>query len=378
MYVLSFKQHNMMKEIKKVKQEGAMDKKVMLRSKLNEMKEKNDLIQREKDILKEENDVLKTKEQEWKTRENDLNSKLQVTLSENKILKRILQNKRVDRISSNPWRWNSRVKRLSRPPSAVSQLSRHYETFLDFLTQYVLNCPVFTEIELLGRNRNDGIVEVEFIRIPSGFVFNRDFERDFDKYGRVFLSKYVTKENEGILTPDVWLDMVITPFIRQFSILKMHTPQMSIHIWTSQTENVRLCSPEHFSTVAYLEMKRTRNPRSEGRTIFRSLMDLPPLCDLVETSNNIQVKSDAFMSSDNIQENNSSEDNKASGNMSSDIASNNMDDSSDNVASDNMPLDNSSDNRLLDNIASNNMQLDKMASNDLSSDNISQIIYRCL
>ncbi|GFX70561.1 hypothetical protein TNCV_875351 [Trichonephila clavipes] len=68
------------------------------------MKAINDLIQRE-------NDILKTEEQEWKTKENELNSKLQGTLRKNKILKRVLQGKRVDRISSNPWRWNSRVKR---------------------------------------------------------------------------------------------------------------------------------------------------------------------------------------------------------------------------------------------------------------------------
>ncbi|GFT98850.1 hypothetical protein TNCV_3792611 [Trichonephila clavipes] len=131
MYVLSHKQQNMMKEIKKVKQKWVMDQKVILRAKLNEMKAKNDLIQREKDILKEENDVLKTKEHEWKTRENELNSKLQATLRENKILKRMLQSKRVDRISSNPWRWNSQVKRLSRLPSAISQLSHSLGNFSD-------------------------------------------------------------------------------------------------------------------------------------------------------------------------------------------------------------------------------------------------------
>ncbi|GFW25989.1 hypothetical protein TNCV_3316611 [Trichonephila clavipes] len=99
MYVLSRKQQNTMKEIKKVKKEWAMDQKVILKAKLNEMKAKNYLIQRENDILK--------------TKEKELNCKLQGTLRENKILKRILQGKRVDRISSNPWRWNSRVKWLS-------------------------------------------------------------------------------------------------------------------------------------------------------------------------------------------------------------------------------------------------------------------------
>ncbi|GFX32946.1 uncharacterized protein TNCV_2136011 [Trichonephila clavipes] len=76
MYVLSRKQQNMMNEIKNVKQEWAMNQKVILKAKPNEMKAKNDLIQREKGILKEEIDVLKTKEREWKTKENELKSKL--------------------------------------------------------------------------------------------------------------------------------------------------------------------------------------------------------------------------------------------------------------------------------------------------------------
>ncbi|GFW36781.1 hypothetical protein TNCV_4348221 [Trichonephila clavipes] len=152
MYVLSCKQQNKKKEIKKVKKEWAMDQKVILKAKLNEMKAKNDLIRKE-------NDILKTKEQEWKTKENELkikenelkikekelkikeqelkikeqelNSKMQGMSRENKILKRVLQGKRVDRITSNPWRWNSRVKRLSPPPSAVSQLSRSLANFSD-------------------------------------------------------------------------------------------------------------------------------------------------------------------------------------------------------------------------------------------------------
>ncbi|GFX32280.1 uncharacterized protein TNCV_1324811 [Trichonephila clavipes] len=151
-YVLSRKQQNTMKEIKKVKKEWAMDQKVILKAKLNEMKTKNDLIRRENDILKTKEQEWKTKEQErktkeqewktkeqewktkeneWKTKENELNSKLQGMSRENKILKRVLQGKRVDKISSNPWRWNSRVKRLSRPPSALSQLSRSLANFSD-------------------------------------------------------------------------------------------------------------------------------------------------------------------------------------------------------------------------------------------------------
>ncbi|GFU59546.1 hypothetical protein TNCV_2318741 [Trichonephila clavipes] len=74
------------------------------------------------------------------------------------------------------------------------------------------------------------------------------------------------------------------------------------------------------------------------------------------------------MSSDNLREEDSSEDNMASGNISSDIASNNMNASLDKVASDNKPLEDPS--KLLDNIASNNMQLDKM--DNMSSDNMAK------
>ncbi|GFX96820.1 hypothetical protein TNCV_1648551 [Trichonephila clavipes] len=138
MYVLSRKQQNTMKQIKKVKKEWAMDQKVILKAKLREMKAKNDLIRRENDVLetkeqewKTKENEWKTKENEWKSKENELNSKLQGTSRENKILKRVLQGERVDRISSDPWRCKSRVKRLSRPPSALSQLSRSVANFSD-------------------------------------------------------------------------------------------------------------------------------------------------------------------------------------------------------------------------------------------------------
>ncbi|GFV61061.1 hypothetical protein TNCV_620661 [Trichonephila clavipes] len=113
MYELSRKQQNIMNEIENAKQEWDMDQTVMLSTKLNKMKEKNDLIQRERDLMKTKQQEWKTKQQEWKTKENELNSKLQGISRENKILKRVLQGKRVDRISSKRWRWNSRVKRLS-------------------------------------------------------------------------------------------------------------------------------------------------------------------------------------------------------------------------------------------------------------------------
>ncbi|GFT36832.1 uncharacterized protein TNCV_174471 [Trichonephila clavipes] len=125
MYELSRKQQNIMNEIENAKQEWAMDQTVLLSTKLNKLKEKNDLIQREIDLLKEENEVLKTKEQELKTKEQELktkenelktkenelktkekefeitrlNSQLQGALRKNKTLKRLLQGKRVHKKS---------------------------------------------------------------------------------------------------------------------------------------------------------------------------------------------------------------------------------------------------------------------------------------
>ncbi|GFX85822.1 hypothetical protein TNCV_2472241 [Trichonephila clavipes] len=113
-----------MNEIKNVKQEWAMDQKVILKAKLNEMKAKNDLIQKEKNILKEKNDqiqkekdilkekndliqmekdilkekndliqrekdILKQENDVLKTKENELNSKVQGMSREIKILKRV-------------------------------------------------------------------------------------------------------------------------------------------------------------------------------------------------------------------------------------------------------------------------------------------------
>ncbi|GFR26112.1 uncharacterized protein TNCT_114861 [Trichonephila clavata] len=160
----------------------------------------------------------------------------------------------------------------------------HHNTFRDFLVKYVLSCPVGTRIELQGFNRIDHIVVVECIRTDTGFKFNLDFETPdgiCEEDGRAFMCKYASEENGWSITPEAWLDMVMYPFIRQFPILRVYTPQTSVHIWTKRADDERLCCPEHFSTVAYLQMKRLRNPRTEGKRIFTSLMDLPPVSDMV-------------------------------------------------------------------------------------------------
>ncbi|GFS68905.1 uncharacterized protein TNCV_4569551 [Trichonephila clavipes] len=140
---------------------------------------------------------------------------------------------------------------------------------------YVLNCHEGTRIEMEGYNWNDGFVVVGFTRTQSWFLYN--MEQEYDEYVRAFISKYVSEENGLTLTPDARFDMVINQFIRNFTILKVHTPNMSVHSWTTRLDDERLVHTEHFSTVAYLEMKCVRNPRSEGKRIFRNLMDLPPL-----------------------------------------------------------------------------------------------------
>ncbi|GFU02093.1 uncharacterized protein TNCV_533151 [Trichonephila clavipes] len=160
------------------------------------------------------------------------------------------------------------LKRLNDPFYMVMV---HYNTFPDFLTQYVLNCHVGIRIEMDGFHWNDGFVVAQFTTTQSGFLCN--MVQEYNEYGRAFMSKYVSEENGWTLTPDAWFDMVINPFFRKFPMLKVHTPNMSVHIWTTRLDYERLWCPERFSTVAYLEMKRVRNPRTEGRRIFRNLMD---------------------------------------------------------------------------------------------------------
>ncbi|GFQ84624.1 uncharacterized protein TNCT_738651 [Trichonephila clavata] len=171
--------------------------------------------------------------------------------------------------------------RLSDPSYMVMV---HHKTFRDFLVKYVLSCPVGTRIELQGCNPIDHIVVVECIRTDTGFQFNLDFETPdeiCEEDGRAFMCKYASEENGWSMTPEAWLDMVMYPFIHQFPILRVYTPQTSVHIWTKRADDERLCCPEHFSTVAYLQMKRVRNPRTEGKRIFTSLMDLPTVSDMV-------------------------------------------------------------------------------------------------
>ncbi|GFX37468.1 uncharacterized protein TNCV_1906181 [Trichonephila clavipes] len=157
---------------------------------------------------------------------------------------------------------------------------------------------------------------------------------------------------------------------------------VSVHIWATRLDDERLVHPEHFPTVAYLEMKRVRNPRSEGKRIFRNLMDFPPLDNIEVASDMVDASSDT---SDNMQmsfeasDNTTSDEvddssNKANNEASSDIlhADNmeldNMQSSSDNVASDNMQS--SLDNGASDNMASDTLTSDNVASDTMTSDNV--------
>ncbi|GFU74701.1 uncharacterized protein TNCV_2430911 [Trichonephila clavipes] len=105
------------------------------------------------------------------------------------------------------------LRRLNDPFHMVMD---HCNTFPDFLTQYVLNCPVGTLIEMDGFHWTYGFVVAEFTRTQSGFLYN--MEQNYGEYERAFMSKYLSEENGWTLTPDVWFDMVINPFFRKFPI----------------------------------------------------------------------------------------------------------------------------------------------------------------
>ncbi|GFS80777.1 uncharacterized protein TNCV_86911 [Trichonephila clavipes] len=182
---------------------------------------------------------------------------------------------------------------------------------------------------------------------------------------------------------------------------------MSVHIWTTRLDYERLVHPEHFPTVAYLEMKRVRNPRSEGKRIL-NLIYLPPLdnielaSDMVdasfETSDNTSFEASDNTTSDEVEDSSNNAGNEVLDSMSSNNADNvtlnnievdilhasdNMDDSSsdgvldtstniqaslDILHADNMELDNMQSSS--DNMASDTMTSDIVASDTMTSDNV--------
>ncbi|GFS34857.1 uncharacterized protein TNIN_388511 [Trichonephila inaurata madagascariensis] len=148
------------------------------------------------------------------------------------------------------------------------------KTFADFFKQYVLNCPVDTRIEMQGCTEDYSVIKVEFIRTEEGFQYNKEFKHENAERVHAMMSDHVS----WTVTPEAWMDIVIQASAIVFPMLKMRTPQRTIiHIWTTRAFYDRLWLSECFSTVAYLEWKRTRDPRMQGKKIFRSLMDLPPL-----------------------------------------------------------------------------------------------------
>ncbi|GFW11058.1 hypothetical protein TNCV_275901 [Trichonephila clavipes] len=229
------------------------------------------------------------------------------------------------------------------------------KTLPAFLTEYVFNCPERTSIEFQGMTQTDDEVEIEFYKFPKGFAYCHDVESEFYEKAVALVSKYYQEDPEDsededcptTVTPDVLLD-ILTTIINP--IVNMYNDGNCVHIRTSPPEDVGY--PEEFSTVGYIEMKHTQNSRFEGKMVYRSLLDLPHLCD--EYCNHTPPPDNVDTSSDNLQEEDSSE-------VSSDIASNNMNVSLD--TSDTKPLEDSSN--LL--VASNNVQMDKRV--DVPSDN---------
>ncbi|GFV26966.1 uncharacterized protein TNCV_1754251 [Trichonephila clavipes] len=124
----------------------------------------------------------------------------------------------------------------------------HSQNFADFLTQYILNCPVGTRIEMQGCNQDYSIGKVEFMRTEKGFLYNQE---------------HGDADIEHVLPPEAWLNIAVEQFIIKFPMLKIQAPQLIIHIWITEAFYNRLCYSEFFSTVGYLELKRTLNPQFE-------------------------------------------------------------------------------------------------------------------
>ncbi|GFY04594.1 hypothetical protein TNCV_4416781 [Trichonephila clavipes] len=229
------------------------------------------------------------------------------------------------------------------------------KTLPAFLTEYVFNCPARTSIEFQGFTLTDDEVEIEFYKFPKGFAYCHDVESEFYEKAVALMSKYYQEHPEDsededgprTVTPDVLLDILTTIFD---PIVNMYKEGDCVHIRTSPPEDVGY--PEEFSTVGYIEMKQTHTSSFEGKRVYRSLLDLPHLCD--EYCNHTPPPDNEDLFSNNLWEEDSSE-------VSLDIALTNMKASLD--TSDTKPLEDSS-NRL---VASKNGQMDKME--DVPSDN---------
>ncbi|GFV20778.1 hypothetical protein TNCV_2815271 [Trichonephila clavipes] len=69
----------------------------------------------------------------------------------------------------------------------------HGHQIPSFLTEYVLNCPELTTVELQGTTQTDGEVEDEFMKLPEGFAYLKDVEREFYENAFALVSKYYTR-----------------------------------------------------------------------------------------------------------------------------------------------------------------------------------------
>ncbi|GFX05859.1 hypothetical protein TNCV_1784921 [Trichonephila clavipes] len=229
------------------------------------------------------------------------------------------------------------------------------KTLPAFLTEYVFNCPERTSIEFQGMTQTDDEVEIVFYKFSKGFAYCHDVKSEFYEKAVALVSKYYQEDPEDsedeycpvTVTPDVLLD-ILTTIIDP--IVNMYKGGDCVHIRTSPPEDVGY--PEEFSTVGYIEMKQTQTSSFEGKMVYRSLLDLPHLCD--EYCNHTPPPDNEDLFSNNLREEDSSE-------VSLDIVSTNMNASLD--TSDTKPLEDSS-NRL---IASKNGQMDKRV--DVPSDN---------
>ncbi|GFY53339.1 uncharacterized protein TNIN_222401 [Trichonephila inaurata madagascariensis] len=174
---------------------------------------------------------------------------------------------------NNSCRNDSHLQELNDPFYFIWSIPKLLLIFF-FETVRLLNCPVDTRIEMQVCTEDYSVIKVEFsIRTEEGW-YNKEFKQENAERVHDMMSNHVS----WTVTPEAWLDIVIQASAIVFPMLKMRTPQRKIiHIWTTRAFYDRLWFSECFSTVAYLEWKQTRDPRMQGKKIFKSLMDLPPL-----------------------------------------------------------------------------------------------------
>ncbi|GFQ68186.1 hypothetical protein TNCT_729961 [Trichonephila clavata] len=146
---------------------------------------------------------------------------------------------------------------------ALYEIKLPKNIFPAFVEKYVLHLPVGTRIELMARDWNERLLYIEFVRTETGFLFLGEAS---NQAAREFMSHY----QEGIQTPDEWFDLVVRPCIPPFHSMTVNLAHASVLMH-------RLKRCQSLPIAFYLEMNHTRHPRTEGKRVITSLLDLPPV-----------------------------------------------------------------------------------------------------